>query len=151
MNIDLYGANGKYQESIEIDREPSRFRGWDYTIYNRKARKQGFVEVRLKLLKEFQEYEPVTEPLVEIVDNEDEIIAEIQRFNPHGNKPIKPNLLRRGIGTFVLRNILTDVKDNGVSYVYCHNPRSGFYRILVREGFEELDVNSKEVCLFMLL
>ncbi len=151
MNIDLFGANGKYQESIEIDREPSKFRGWDYTIYNRKARNQGFVEVRLKLLKEFQEYESVTEPLVEIVDNEEEVIAEIQRFNPHGDKPIKPDLLRRGIGTFVLRNILTDVKDNGISYVYCCDPQPRFHRILVKEGFEELDVDSKEVHLLMSL
>ena len=51
---------------------------------------------------------PTTYSLIEIIDYEDKLIAEIQKSYPHVNKP-NESILRKGIGTIVLRSVLGEL------------------------------------------
>ena len=141
MKIELYGAEGKFQEVIEIKRNESRFGGFDYTVYNRRANREGYVKVRLRDLDWFERTSNLaTESLIEIVEFEGVPIAEITEFKPHGEKPINPRLLKKGVGTCVLRSVLSDIEGNRINFDYCYNPLPKFYRLLTREGFEDLEI-----------
>ena len=144
MKIQLYSNAGDLQETIEIEKKVcSGAEGWDYIIRNRKARNEGCVEIRFRNLRYFEERnDPITNPLIEIVEFDYEIIAELQKVCPHGSWIPRKGLEGRGIGTGVLKTVLHDVIVEGVNFAYCRNPAPRLYSLLSKEGFERLVVDN---------
>ena len=142
MKIELYSSERELQEIIEIYKTSSKFSGWDYTIYNRRTNVDGSVEIRLRNLNWFEERNnPATDYLIGIIDYENEQIAEIQKFYPHGDKPDN-KVLRKGIGTTVLRSVLGEL-DN-LKYFYSFSNQYKYCKLLLKEGFKELKADDSE-------
>lgn len=152
MKIQLYGTDKKLQETVRLEKFEDRFgTGYDYMVYNTETGVEGYVEVRLRDLDWFEERaEPVTRALQKAVEEED-TIAEIQRFYPHGQpilSRIPRQVLRRGIGTSVLRSVMGDLWLEGINNFYCFNPAMPFYELLLRQKFKELKAKDGNEHLF---
>ena len=140
MKIELYGSEGEFQKGIEMYREDSRFNGFDYRVVSGDANREGIVEVRIKNLYWFYEMDDIVgETLSRIIGSEDEDIAWIWKFYPHGDKNIS-GLTMKGVGTKVLRGVLENIEFEGVDYFYSFNPEDKFRKLLSREGFEDIPI-----------
>jgi hypothetical protein len=146
MKIELFGESGDLQQTIEVAKTESTVdEGFDYHIRNTITGIDGFVEITLRDLSYFYDTSPPLFKKLERLVPEDETIAEIERFYPHG-EPLKsriPKMVqRKGIATSVLRTILHDLHlEEGLNHFYSKSPEQAFYSLLLNERFREFIVN----------
>jgi hypothetical protein len=150
MEVQLYGASGELQKIIAVEKFVDRFgTGVDYHIDNRLRGVRGLVEVRYRNLQWYEGVnsnhvpDAVVEALVEEIDDDEAVVAEIQRFFPHGEKEcirerVPRDWQRRGIGTSILRTVLQDLDSEEIPFVYTCTHEPFYYNSLLKSGFRDL-------------
>ncbi len=152
MKIELYGASGKLQKMIKLEKFEDNFgTGYDYLVKNEISGVVGRIEVRLRDLEWYEQESTLSHKIVsalqkEVMD-EWEGIAEIQKFYPH-KEPIKSRIPRawrnQGIGTCVLKTVVRDLYQREIGFIYCHTPEFTLYSILLNNGFKDLGIRDSE-------
>lgn len=149
MKLELYDARGNLQQMIRVEKVENRVEGgYDYTVHNAKTGATGYVEVRFRDLEWFEDRNLAVAKAIEpVLEYEGELIVEIDRFFPHQAptwKMVPRNMRGRGIGTSVLRTVLLDLGDEGLTNMYCRNPETRFCPILLGEGFGEFLLRDRD-------
>ena len=145
MKIELYGADGKWQRTILIERGLSLDWGAYYAVTHKTPsyERLGLVNTVFKGLDWFSSKgSKIVTALGKDIDIERDLIAEITDFFPHGpfsEQRIPEKVKRNGVGTHVLRSIVEDLKNSErIDRFYVSNPSDSFYRRLKRfEGFSD--------------
>ena len=116
-------------------------RRWDYRVDYPNHNSYGNVEIILREKHEFLEGSDLFE---HIPGSDEEKIAEIDLFDPHGTEyesediEILAKSSRKGIGSKVLEGICSDLLDAGIKYVYVYSPSNSFKQFILKKGFRDI-------------